>query len=419
MRPDLLALVMAAGFSMAALAQGACAPRDGLLARDGRTLFPIGFYELPRDDARLKAMAEAGINLVRCGSAADLDRVAAVGMMGWIPLPLHAGASEALREAVTAVKDHPALAVWEGPDEIVWSFTAASSLEKAVGIRRSDWWNQSPKAVEYAEQQARRIMPNIRDAIQLVRSLDSKGHPVWFNEARQSDVKFVRQYLDWVDITGCDDYPVRSTSRDIARVGDSTERWKLVGRGKPVWMVLQAFSWSDLGRDDEPTAPAYPSFAESRFMAYDVIVHGARGILYWGSHHVKSSPGFLESILALTSELAALQPFLVAREETSPRLTLIEAERTPGSRGVRMAVRRAGAEWLVILVNEDDHRHMGVEVSGLDDLDGRRLELLYGSESAEVQRGSFVTRLLPHEVKVFATSRKWETPHRRGRDFQQ
>ena len=62
---------------------------DGLLTKGGRRIFPIGFYELPQDDDDLKAMAEAGINLVRCGNIEGLDRLDALGMMGWVSLPIH------------------------------------------------------------------------------------------------------------------------------------------------------------------------------------------------------------------------------------------------------------------------------------------------------------------------------------------
>lgn len=391
---------------------------DGLLSKDGRRLFPIGCYELPAEDAELKRMAQAGINLVRCGGVADLDRVHALGMLGWIPLPLHEGPTEDLRRAVEAAKNHPALAVWEGPDEIVWNFTACSGLEEKVGIRSSEWWEQSARAVGYAETQARRIMPNLRDAIGLIRELDARRHQVWINEAMHSDAKFVRQYLDHIDITGCDDYPVNKAERNISRLGSTTEVWKKIGRGKPVWMVLQAFSWSALGRDGDKSAPAYPSFAESRLMAYDVLAHGAKGILYWGSGYTDPDPAFRDSVYALTSELAALQPFLAAPEERGPAVGLIADDDEPRSKGVSITVRRNGKEWLLALVNEDDHRHMGVEVSGLDAVNGLLLDLLYGAETVTVEHGGFITRMQPHEVKVFATGREWETAPRLGRDFQ-
>ena len=71
----------------------------------------------------------------------------------------------------------------------------------------------------------------------------------------------------------------------------------------------------------------------------------------------------------------------------------------------------------MILINEDNHRHMGVEVTGLDELNGRRLEQLYTSESATPMNGALITRMRPYEVQVFATSRKWETSRCKGRDF--
>ncbi len=47
---------------------------DGFLEQQGRRLFPIGIYEMPATEAKLRAMSEAGINLVRCGDRNALDR---------------------------------------------------------------------------------------------------------------------------------------------------------------------------------------------------------------------------------------------------------------------------------------------------------------------------------------------------------
>jgi predicted methyltransferase len=391
----------------------------GFLIKDGRALFPIGCYELPKDDAELGRMARAGMNLVRCGNRSDLDRVAAVGMLGWIVIPMQQGASDAVRKKIQSVVTHPALAIWEGPDEVVHNFTAWSGLYRTKKIYKSRdaWPKQSPEAVAYSEEQGRQIIPKLHEAIALIRTLDRDKRQVWINEAANSDLKFVRRYIDHIDITGCDIYPVKADSQKVAVIGDATERWKKVGRNeKPVWMVLQAFSWSELGDYYGHKTVAYPSFAESRFMAYDAIVHGARGILYWGSHYLKSSE-FRQSLYALTSELAALQPVLVADDYPQAHVALVELEPDSSARGVRISVRRSGREWAVILVNEDDRSYLGVDVTGLNELNGRTLELLYGSEQATVEHGELVTRIKPLEVKVFATTRKWETELREGRDF--
>ena len=396
-------------------------PNAGFLIKDGSLLFPLGCYELPKDDAELERMSMAGINLVRCGSRSDLDRAASVGMSGWIVVPMQQGSSDALREKIESVMTHSALAVWEGPDEVVHNFTAWSGLYRTKKIYKSQdaWAKQSPEAIAYSEEQAKQIIPKLHEAIKLIRTLDQNKHQIWINEAAKSDLKFVRQYISYIDITGCDIYPVKESSKDVVEVGDATERWKRVGRNeKPVWIVLQAFSWNELGDYYGHKTVVYPSFIESRFMAYDVIVHGARGILYWGSHYLKS-PEFRQSLYALTSELSALQTFLVAPDYSQAHLVLVELQPVPSARGVRMSVRRAGQNWIIIMVNEDYKPYLGVEVTGLDILNGRTLELLYGDEKVTVERGEFITRIKHLEVKVFATASKWEARQREGRNFAQ
>ena len=207
------------------------------------------------------------------------------------------------------------------------------------------------------------------------------------------------------------------------RVADATDRWRQVGKGRPVWMVLQAFSWNDLD-DEHGDIAAFPTFVESRLMAYVCITHGARGILYWGSNYLKS-PGheaFRKSLYALTSELASLQPFLTAPVERYVTVEVTDDGRTdipvPASmRGVSVTARRTGRDWLIILVNEDPDSHMGVEVVGLDALNGTEFVELYGDEETAVSEGGFVTRMRPFEVKLFATHRTWEANQREGRDF--
>jgi len=380
----------------------------GLLVKDGHAVFPIGIYEMPKTNAELETMAKAGINLVQCSNKEELDRAKGAGMMGWVPLPLELADEAKSRQMVEALKDDPALAAWEGPDELVWNFTYKTPLE-------------------HSEVEARKIMPRLIEDICMVRSLDHDRHPIWINEAAPSDMKFIREYVEHIDITGCDLYPIHSGKRYPSEVGDLTDRYLSIGKNRPVWMVLQGFAWHDLPGDKEKAA--YPSFPETRLMAYSAIAHGAKGILYWGTFHIPPATGteFRDSIYAMTSELAKLEPFLTAPEEKSVHLVLTESTGRPedgflyprsvGDRGVRWLARRNGSDWLIVLVNEDDHPHMGVEVEGLEALNGRRLEQLYGNETDTVRQGEFITRMMPQQVKVFATSRKWMSSWRKGRGF--
>jgi len=413
---DLLRLGPAAWLLCGVALCAATTPSGGLLRQGDRLLFPIGSYELPRQEAALREMAAAGINLVRCHNRRDLERAAGAGLLGWVPLPLQLGPDDTrLSGLIESVKNHPALAVWEGPDEVVWNFTAYSGLFRNGAYPTADeWWRQTPLAVDYAEKQAAALLPKLLAGIRMLRGADPAARPVWINEAARSDLKFIRRYVDQIQITGCDIYPIHASRREPLAVAEYTERYKRVGRNRPVWMVLQGFAWGELPGHTE--ALAYPSFAETRLMAWLAIAHGARGLLYWGMDAAPPAAAFRQSLYALTSELAALQPFLTAPDAPGVRVEVIDSEGFDRpSRGVSWLCRRTAADWLVVLINEDDRPHMGVAVSGLEG--AGRLELLYGAENVELSQGEFVTRLLPFQVKVFATGRNWETARKVGRDF--
>lgn len=383
------------------------------LKRGDQTLFPLGWYDPPANESDWKELADAGFNLIRCPDRATLDRAAKVGFLGWMPLPVQQGATPELRKQIESVANHPALAVWEGPDEIVWTFTAYSGLAKTSGVTKDDWQEQRANARKHAAAQAEIILPKMREGIALVRSLDEKQRPFWMNEAGDSDLRYVRGYADVVDAVGCDYYPVRSSDFDLRTIGKMVDRWHAVGRGKPVWMVLQAFSWHRLVPE---RARRYPHFWESRWMAYATIAHGAQGILYWGSSHI-DDPAFRTSLYALAAELSALQPFL-----TAPNLPEVQAHvvldlfENPG-RGVRTAARQVGDDLLVILVNEDDHRHLTVDVRGLTKWNGRKLSELYGTDETKVDQGDMAVRMKPFEVKLYCTSRRFESNRRTGREY--
>jgi hypothetical protein len=79
--------------------------------------------------------------------------------------------------------------------------------------------------------------------------------------------------------------------------------------------------------------------------------------------------------------------------------------------------RQYGRDWMVALVNEGDTTQLATVVEGLNLLDGSKLQELYGDDEVTVKDGRFVTRLRPFEVKVFATSRKWEVTEKKSRDY--
>ena len=129
-------------------------------------------------------------------------------------------------------------------------------------------------------------------------------------------------------------------------------------------------------------------------------------------------PHVVAQLYAMTSELAKLQPFLIQPAATGVQARVIDDLFDPPGIGVRSLLLSFGDQHLLILVNEDDHRHLGVDVMGLDRCNGRTLELLYGAETAVIRDGSLVTRMQPHEVKLFATQAdRFESSRLVGRNY--
>jgi len=128
-------------------------------------------------------------------------------------------------------------------------------------------------------------------------------------------------------------------------------------------------------------------------------------------------PAFRRSLYSLTAELAKLEPFLIAAEDQAVQVRVVDDLFDRPERNVLATLRRKQDDALLILVNEDPHRHLGVEITGLGTLEGHELKELYGSEATRVRRGGMVTRLQGFEVKVFSTDPTLELPNRAGRDY--
>ncbi|WP_343701418.1 hypothetical protein [Chitinophaga sp.] len=405
------------------LAQG-----DGFIYKNGQRTFVFGSYYLPAADDTLKEMTDAGFNLFSCRNKQELDRLQKRGVQGWMWVHLHKGITPELKKTVTENAGHPALALWSGPDELVWNFTAHSKLYRKEGIHSvpGAWKKLTPEALAYGRQQAASLLPKLQEAAAYVRSADRGNLQIWMNEAEASDMAYVGDYMNAIDIAGCDIYPIKtrlpagSTAprKEIQIIGKATRKWTAISQQKPVWMVLQGFSWNELLAVEPENAVgrpvAYPSFEESRFMAYDAIANGAAGILYWDMRYLTSDP-FRQSLYGLAREFKALQPLL----STEPKAVTVTAwqPELSGDNRVAATARQYGRDWMVVIVNSADTSQLAAVVQDLHLLNGQQLVELYGTDEVQVKNGQFVTRLRPFQVKVFATGRKWETANKKGRDY--
>lgn len=316
-----------------------------------------------------------------------------------------------LKRMVAGFSQHPSLVAWEVPDEALWNVwygatqwrrgaepreqnaliaqlsdtnlaaelrdmreqaeVAYAGGEPAVGEQLADEiWRRLDKAppnpelnLSNAPERADRMAAGMVQGYRAIKAIDP-DRPVWMNHAPRNSIEQLAEFNHAADAVGCDIYPVPRgkfnghsdlADKSLSCVGAYTRRMQDAAPGKPVWMVLQGFGWADLaetegreGRDEQRR----PNFEETRFMAYDSIVNGARGILYWGTAYIEKDATLWTDLLSLAAELKAFQPVLSAPDaKLSIDISLAE---TWGSidRGVRVLPKQVGEKTYLIVVNE-------------------------------------------------------------------
>jgi hypothetical protein len=110
---------------------------------------------------------------------------------------------------------------------------------------------------------------------------------------RLGTVRELVRYRPAFDVTGADIYPVAYppgehsdlANKDISVVGDVTQKMLQAAVGKPIWMTLQ-IAWSGVTPSQQwpGLVPRFPTLHEERFMAYQAIINGARGLIFFGGH---------------------------------------------------------------------------------------------------------------------------------------
>jgi hypothetical protein len=384
----LLAAALPAGIAMGPAAAFADSQplltANQMVVADGRARFVLGLYENPKDDAALKGAVKAGFNLICSGAdKASLDRLHAHGVKAWVNLGSNLdlsadaeGRKARLVQTVNSLKDHPALLIWEGPDEALWnvwyesginyySTTGFPAMDAAVEKARADkkptaeidglarmvkqcremfdrglwaafdagrdeFWKEAgrpprpePKMADRADE-ARKVGEGITKGIQAVREADPR-HLIWLNHAPRNSIQSMASFNRAADMAGCDIYPVPSGHEQghsdlatgwLTSVGLYTERMRAAARGKSCVMVLQGFGWRDLQeastRSKDPAVGRRPNYQESRFMAFEAIAHGANAVMYWGTAYIEKDSQLWKELLRLVGELSALEPALVA-----------------------------------------------------------------------------------------------------------
>jgi hypothetical protein len=359
-----------------------------MLVLDGQRTFIVGLYDFAKIPDPWADARAAGFNLVHVKpSVADLQRARKHGFYAWTGVGALNGKNEdEIRKSVELLRGEPALILWETEDEptYVW--------QKPMEIRTPP----------------ERIIATRK----LVQSMDPK-RLFYLNHSPTHLVSTLRKYNDGTDVVATDVYPVIPRgirnqyalwpdgqqgdllNESISQVGQYADKMRQVaGPSKPVFMVLQGFAWESTQKLPDPKMMFYPTREQARFMAYQSIVHGANGILYWGLNLGPENNPAWQAARAVAAELKEIAPELAAR--AIPTRLSLEYFDTGHSldRGIAYTMRPTKEGALLIAVNEDKNP---VDVSF-----GK---LGYASCSVPLRGGVLRDRFAPFEARVYRCKR--------------
>ena len=344
--------------------------KDGFLMVDGKPYFPVGIYTIQsRDgdhDACLKEAKEAGFNTTVYYALTTetvtplLDAANRHGIKAFVyptmPFSLRSGKEtvETITKDVQDKMNHPALLGWYLVDE-------------PEGIGKAD----TQKTYEL---------------YQLVKKLDP-SHPC---SLVIMSAKAAGDFKDCADVIWVDPYPIPSSPASL--VADRTAACIEAVKGKPLWVVPQAFDWSvwNTGKVDQAHRPT-PE--EERCMTYLALVHGAKGIIYWAhtgsKYYIHDYPEHWAAVKKIAGELNYLSPVLLTPD--SKRKVTVEG----GS--IDWMVKESGGSVYVFAVNRDPK-----ECQAAFSVPGKwKAEVLFEGRSVNVDGASWKDDFKPLEVHVY------------------
>jgi hypothetical protein len=247
-------------------------------AKSGPPDFPVGLFgvDTPAD---ADAAKDAGFNAFQsyATSPAQLTALAARGMSMLV-------SPRDLISSTASVKGWP-LAAWYLQDEPDVAGTPPAELA-AFEARVRAWSPGTPTAFVVGIGTAAATYAQTGDALM----------------------------VDW--------YPVPHLP--LQSVGEQVRAVVSVAKGRPVWAVLQSMDWRDFAQHNpkKPRIGRFPDRAEMRFMAYDAVLSGARGIWFFTWRPVPGRtladrPAEWFAVSDVAREMAAMAP-IFARGRLKP-----------------------------------------------------------------------------------------------------
>ena len=370
---------------------------DNMPIINGKRTFIIGSYHHPKTANAFKTLSENGYNYVKVKpDSTELDKAYDNNLNTWIYTTIFekydsATSVSKLKKLINKYKNHPALLYWEIEDEPAFT------------------WNSA----------AARISPNeMQKAFDIIKENDNK-HGIITNHGPVNLISTLKKYKTSTDVVAVDVYPIipkgikpsyalfdDGLQGDLlnsypSQVGEYVDKMKtVVDNSKPVFAVLQGFSWEMLKPvgERDTSIILYPSYEESRFMAYNAVVHGANGILIWGTNYTPQPSRFIDNLNRVTKELSEMQSVLVSKSTANNIGIEYHELGYSVDAGVEFITKKVDDNFYLITVNSDKNP-VKVTFSELENFES--VDVLKENRNIELTKGKFTDKYKPFDVHIY------------------
>jgi hypothetical protein len=387
---------------------------DNTVLVNKKPFFPIGLvycFEEQEDVSgkQLAALRAYGFNTMAYYNwgtphwREEMDRIHKAGFMVWMRgasgFEISAPAAEkTATEQLRQMRDHPALLFWEFQDEPVYNKISVDGSRKGQELVRREDPNHPLLVVE---------CPDVVDQLGKWKGLG--------------------------DVFSIDLYPIppeiaygKLPNRDITQIRDYMAAIKQVHGDRPIVMVLQAWAWKPLEHGER----GFPTVVQSRFMAYQAVIHGAKGLFYYGQYHCTKPNGaaslisnakdpaqhkaeldkcfalnrqFWEKHRSFYRELEQMTGVFVLADAPKSGQFAVTQQEPAKAQGIELRTKRSDTASYVLAVNADKTARtatfrlpQGVDV--------KEMHVLFEDRRLPVSDGTFRDQFKPYDTHVYATT---------------
>jgi len=374
-------MMLLPGSTTVVLSQGSVQAIGKYLCIDYKPFFPIGLYHLPdkrNDDAIWKEVADAGFNYL-LSKESGRHGIYVSKPVPWkevegkrvnlMELYRDDDMLEELKTFLTENENDTTMLCWHAPDEPSW-FGPTSSV--------------------------------LRLGYEAIKKHSEK--PVWLNIGpsftQKKHYNSPQEFLSTCDVLSEDIYPIPDGKRKEGQgynqrtylVGEHTEKLIEMGsvnniQNTPIWMVLQGFGWGDFEVFNNPKEFIPPTKHEMRYMAYDAIVHGATGLIWYGPFDTKSDDlhaEFWDNLKAMASELRDLYMVLTSPNELLPEKIEFIAEDGSKVQPLKCKIKLLNNRVVVFVVNTRPEPLRNVKIGVIDENEGQLTQVKVLTENREL-----------------------------------